>query len=181
MKSTILFSTFFFIAIITSCKHSQGEPNEDKKALFERFHGKYKIVNCTSNVPVDLNKDGIPSDNLTTEIDLQNSELELRISDQYLLMQHWPEVYLSYGIPDSAVNYANQGVVRVFSFDREIQQLIFKPDDPSVDQQRFPMPKAVLIKSNDHIEITVSKRLYNSTGWKMVEVTTLYKRYTMTT
>lgn len=181
MKITILISTFISLAFITSCSHADVEPNINKEVLFERFHGKYKVINCTSNIPVDLNRDGISSDNLISEINLQNSGLELRISDQFCFIQNWPEVYLSYGIPDSGINYANQGVLRLFEFDREIGQILFKPDPPSTDQQRFPMPKLVLIKPNDTIEVTVDKRLYTSSGWKIVEVKTLYERYTMTT
>jgi hypothetical protein len=98
-------------AFIASCENSKTiEPNQDKAVLFERFHGKYKVVNCTSNIPVDLNKDGTSSLDLTPEIDLQNSGLELRITSQFFLIQNWPEAYLQYGVPDSSVNCANQGL-----------------------------------------------------------------------
>jgi hypothetical protein len=105
VRIIILILVLLPFAFIASCENSKTiEPNQDKAVLFERFHGKYKVVNCTSNIPVDLNKDGTSSLDLTSEIDLQNSGLELRITSQFFLIQNWPEAYLQYGVPDSSVN-----------------------------------------------------------------------------
>ena len=50
--------------------------------LYERFHGKYKIISSTSSEPLDVNFDGVASTNLLQEIvALANdgSFLELRV------------------------------------------------------------------------------------------------------
>ncbi|SHF91435.1 hypothetical protein [Flavisolibacter ginsengisoli] len=179
MRFTTLLSALLSLLCISSCKKSAIAANEDVKALYERFHGKYKIVNVSSSEAVDLNGDGMASTNLLSEIDLENSLLEIRIGSEYVFIQTWPEVYLSPGVPDSVIHYANQGVSRYFAFDNAIQQLNVKPENPTVDEVRFPMPESVLIKQGDNIEVTINKRLYTSLGWKIIKVVTLYKRYTM--
>jgi hypothetical protein len=182
MKLQLLFSISPILALLflSSCKRSDiTNPNIDKKVLYERFHGKYKAIQSTASEPVDLNFDGTVSTNLLTELNLENSELEIRVSTQLVFSQTWPEVYLTPGTPDSIVNYARQGVSRFFEFDNTIQQLNVKAETPLIDEVRFPMPESVLIKQGDNIEVTINKRLYTSHGWKIIKVVTLYKRYTM--
>ena len=181
MRFATLLSVILALLCVSSCKRSVVDPNKDVEALHERFHGKYKLVNAMASEAVDLNRDGTLSNNLLSELDLENSLLEIRISTQFIFSQTWPEVYLSPGTPDSVIHYANQGVSRYFEFDEALHQLNIKPENPTIDEVRFPMPESVLIKQGDNIEVTINKRLYTSQGWKVIKVVTLYKRFTMIT
>lgn len=181
MRFATLLSIVLALLCVNSCKRSEIAPNKDVEVLHERFHGKYKLVNALASEPIDLNRDGTSSTNLLSELDLENSLLEIRISSQFVFSQSWPEVYLSPGTPDSVIHYANQGVSRYFEFDDALHQLNIKPENPMIDEVRYPMPEAVLIKPGDYLEVTINKRLYTSQGWKMIKVVTLYKRFTMIT
>jgi hypothetical protein len=178
--STLIAAASLLLA--NSCKRSETlEPNKDTKALYERFHGKYKVVSSVSSEPIDLNRDGTLSTNLLTELDLQNSPLEIRIRDHFLFSQFWPEAYPLFSVQDTAVNYANQGVTRTFEFDKDIKRLYITPESPLNDPIRFPVPLEVLIKTGDNVEVTSEKRVFSATGWKVIIVVTLYERYTMST
>jgi hypothetical protein len=181
MRFATLLSIVLALLCVNSCKRPNIDPNKDVEALHERFHGKYKLVNAVASEAVDLNRDGTSSTNLLSELDFENSLLEIRISSQFVFSQSWPEVYLSPGTPDSVIHYANQGVSRYFEFDDALHQLNIKPENPMIDEVRYPMPEAVLIKPGDYLEVTINKRLYTSQGWKMIKVVTLYKRFTMIT
>jgi len=179
------------ISLITACSKSTIKPNEDVKALIERFHGKYKPVSSTSSEAIDVNLDGTSSANMLDEIpNLADNNLELLIDTKgpFLLVQSWPEQYFatheepsSYD-PALIVNYVHQAKVRTSTFDEDIRQIHVDPDiPPVVDSNHFTFPKAVTVEAGDRIQVVSPKRLYTRAGWKKVEITTVYQRYTKVT
>ncbi len=190
-----ILSLSLLLILFVGCRHSDNvAPNKATEALYQRFHGRYKIVSSTADEAVDLNMDGQSSTDLKNElVNLPNSELELRIKNSgssYLFYEFWqepcfgnpsggdlPPVYN----PSLIINYCNQGVGRTFDFSADLKSIYLGPESPTTDTMRYTRPSSVVIKDGDMIEIIKIKRFYTFSGWKYVRVVTLYKRYTMIT
>ena len=177
------------LIITTSCNRNASVPDETKQ-VYERLHGKYEAISSFSSEAVDVNLDGTATNDMLSEIpDLANCNLEIHITEgNFLLLQFWPEQYIGHDIEPAgydsslAVNYAKQGVTRTFSLNAANTNIQVNADTtPKPDPVRFPFPAAVTIEGKDTVKIVFSKKLYTSTGWKTVSITTTYKRYTMTT
>ena len=170
---------------------SRDAAPDETSQIHERLNGKYKAVSSISSETVDVNLDGTASINILTEIpELGQSNLEIRIvsKQKSLFCQFWPQQLFAYGInptgydPSLSVNYANQGISRIFSLDDSQSSLQLAPDtSPLPDLDRFPFPVSVTIEEPESIRVVISKRLYTSAGWKTVTITTLYERYTKIT
>lgn len=178
----------FFICItiiLTGCSRKDAAPDYTKQ-IHDQLHGKYKAISSTSNDAVDVNLDGTESTDLIVEIPALTeaySNLEIRIpnKDHFLLGESWPVQYLGYGtIP--AVNYANQGVDRLFTLAANSNEMLVKPDTDYIpDPDKFPFPIAVTIEGPDLIKIVTDRKIYTSKGWITTTITTVYKRFTMET
>jgi hypothetical protein len=187
---TICYATIF-IFMLVACDKDKLPANRDLPVLQDRFHGKYDAISAESSEAVDVNLDGVASTNLLSEIpDLKNSDLEIRIYsiNQSLLVQFWPEQYFAYGplpvaySPNMVVHYLNQSVVRLFTFAPDLKQILLQPDtSPRPDSIRFQIPSSVTIGDNDHIQVISPRSLFTRNGWKKVEVTVIYQRYTKQT
>ncbi|THU40791.1 hypothetical protein FAM09_01375 [Niastella caeni] len=184
---------YFLICIIPltiSCSRKDAAPDNTKQ-VYEWLHGKYKAISSFSSEAVDVNMDGVATDNILTEIpDLTHCRLEIRIVSQnnFLFAESWPEQFIGHGIeppgydPSLAVNYVRQGLVRTFSLDNTSNKILVNPDTtPLPDTRRFSFPLAVTVEGSDTIKVVISKKLYTSAGWKVVTITTVYERYTMIT
>ena len=189
MKVTIISCTIVIFGFI-AC-HKTLVPNENLSALHDRFHGKYKVISSTSSEAIDVNLDGTASMDILTEIpDLINANLEIRIyeKDTPLFIQFLPEQYFGYPAEPItydttvAINYAKQGIIRLLKFDTDIKKKILHPDQaPLPDSVHFPFPKSVTIEFDDRIKVISAKRLLTHFGWKKVEITTVYERFTKET
>lgn len=189
-----LFSLSLLLVVFFSCRRSDDTEvaaKKDTEALYQRFHGKYKIVSSVADEALDLNFDGRSSVNLKDElIDIENSKLILRIrslSDSYYFDEFWQEPdFGSRGAPATYdpflyFLYANKGIGRTFEFAPDLKSIKLLPDYPNTDTLIYTRPSSILIRDGDLIEITKTKRFYTFSGWKYVRVVTLYKRYTITT
>ena len=204
MKKTLLISLLSGL-FLTSCLPLPTPPNENVSLLYERFHGKYKAIQSTSSVAIDVNLDSRATTDMLIEIpDLASpyrNYLELRIyspskyssSNTFLFTQWWPEQYIKFYEsnedwmgeladynPTGIVNYAMQGVVRYFSFSPDLKQIVVNPSTVE-DPFRWVRPESVTINADDTIQIVNKRRLYTSAGVKDVVITTVYKRYTIVT
>jgi hypothetical protein len=171
-------------AIVSSCKKTYVSPNETTDRLFQQFDGKYKLLYAQTNDPVDANLDGISSPDLRGELpDMQRSEVLVGIGSQFVFSQSWPEPYFSgAGIPTTYVagmppTYAMQGILRRIKFSEDLKQMLPFPDDPSVDQFRFPRPDSILLFQGERIQIHFHKDFYTPSGWKTSKVECMYLRY----
>ncbi|GAB3890392.1 hypothetical protein [Spirosoma agri] len=182
-------------------------PNENVSALFQQFHGKYKVISSTSNQPVDVNQDGDSSSDLLTEI----PELRLQAGTQYHIdiriygpsatsskphfsfTQWWPEQYIRTGVgrvwdggelisynPDYLVKYDFQGAGRSFSFSTDLKQLTINANE-NENPFRWVRPESVTIDATGRISVVNKRRLYTRAGVQEVLITTVYERFTMTT
>jgi hypothetical protein len=187
----VIYQAAIFICMFVACEKSRLLPHEDLPVLQERFHGKYKPVSSISSEAIDVNLDGVASTNMLTEVpDLPGSELEIRIYaiNNSLFVQFWPEQDFGYEPrplayrPNMVIHYLQQSRTRLFTFSPDLTELVIKPDDvPLQDSIRFPVPSSVTIEANDEIKVVSPRQLFTRPGWKKVEVTTVYKRYTKQT
>lgn len=203
MKTTL--TLILLISIGTfSCKYgsSRVNPKDDIELLYQRFHGKYRIVSSMSSEPLDVNFDGIASTNLLSEIpELNNygAHLELRVKypdrSVFLFSQAWPEQYvntytgpnpewngldtLSYS-PSYSVNYAYQAGPYRFSFSEDLSQILVATNEKA-NKIRWVKPESVFIEAKDQLRLINKRRIYTREGVKEVTITTLYERFTMIT
>jgi len=186
---------FAVVLFLLACKRDSVPANKDVKKLYQSFHGKYEIISSSASEPIDVNLDGVPSINLLTEVtDITNARVEIRIQGPapFLFEESWPTPFFS-GIggtgenmpatydPRITVNYAMQGVGRLFEFDEKVEQILLLPDDPFTNQTRFPRPISVKLNPGEIVEVTINKTFYTSAGIKNVQVVNLYRRFTMVT
>ncbi|TVT42677.1 hypothetical protein FNT36_00875 [Hymenobacter setariae] len=141
---------------------------------------------------VDLNRDGQASKDLLKEIpdlSLSAGQLILLIQNNVKLFeQFWPQAYVTQDYrqssPDSLLlqGYADQIMPRYFSFDKSITRLVVEPGPAAAaDGGRFPAPEEVKLEGNEQIRVVVNRLLFTRQGWRLVRVTTWYKRYTIIT
>lgn len=181
-----------FIALLcmilaVACQPDSVPPHLDGPALYERFHGKYKVIASTSSIAVDINADGFPSTDLLVEIsDLSayyRNFLELRIMTDskrstlrdFLFTQFWPEQEISVYTnetqrwegediayqPGLLLGYSMQGQSRTFTFSPDLKSIVVKPNDEkdTRDAHRWTLPDSVMIlDSTDEPQIKVINR-----------------------
>jgi hypothetical protein len=201
MKTKTLFrntSICFIIAFsFGSCQNNAED--ELFNITYENFHGKYKIVRCTSDKAIDINLDGLALTEMDKEIpDLANSYLMLMIlkrtlpvgDGSHIFEMGWQEQIFIDGIqpedykPDrnNSINYANQHSVGSCTFSSDFKKInVKKYSDYDIKEYRWVLPESVTVRNDGLIEVIFTKRLYTSKGVQTVRITTLYKRFTKTT
>lgn len=203
MKATLALILLINIGTF-SCKHadSRVNPKDDIESLYQRFHGKYKIVSSISSEPLDVNFDGVSSTNLLSEISALNdygAYLELRVKypdrSVFLFSQFWPEQYvytytgpnlewngldtLSYN-PARSVNYAEQAAPYSFSFSEDMSQVLVTANEKA-NKIRWVKPESAFIEAKNRLRLINKRRIYTRAGVKEVTITTIYERFTMIT
>jgi hypothetical protein len=184
MRKIPCFAVFTLIVAFAACK----KDNSSKDELHERFNGKYKVISSWSDQQVDINLDGKVSSNLEDELsDLSRANLELRIlkEEKYNLFSlFWPEQYLSEGFSADKpiVNFANQGLGLKFNFSKQTTEILLDSSEVQpADVKRFVLPSVVKVLADDVIEVSFSKSVYTSQGWKNITIIIRYKRWTPVT
>lgn len=189
---------------LLSCQPSDSvvDPKDALEKLYQRFHGKYKLISVLSSEPLDVNFDGVASTDLMSEMSALTANgpyLELRVKypdrPVFLFAQFWPEQYiytytgsnltwngrdtLSYD-PKRSVHYAEQAAPYAFAFSDDMSHILVKPNDQS-DQIRWTKPESVFIEAQDRLRLVNRRHIYTRAGVKEVLVTTYYERFTMAT
>ncbi|REA63994.1 hypothetical protein DSL64_00005 [Dyadobacter luteus] len=206
----LLISTLVLIQML-GCKSNEQIPQQETRnidALYQQFHGKYRIVSAVSNEEVDVNLDGKASTDLLTEIEeltigsLTNPYSEIRIykpsqlnpEASFLFTQAWPQQFVRMGNgkvwdglemiaynPNYSFAYDMKVVVRKFDFSEDLKQLTVVPDNSEAPIFLQSSPKSVSVLDDGKIVVTADRKIYTSEGVKQITVTTTYERFTMTT
>jgi len=163
--------------------------NKDVKKLHAQFHGKYRLVNVMTSAPVDANLDGISSNSLLGELpEIEDCNLEILITNTgFLFGQFWPEPYFPRAVipatyePSLYPVFARQSAGRLIQFNEELTEIFQLADPVAIDTFRFPRANAILIQPQEQIQVGWHKSFYTTSGWKNVEVTAVYRRYTTVT
>jgi len=196
MKASILFLLAGLVSLAACKESAEVAPNEDVTALQEQFHGKYKPLHSVSSQALDINQDGKASTDMLEEIsELPDMEIEVKIfgKNQYnpkpssIFVHHWPKQWLGRVEPTSydpsiKLSYDRKVVTWSFAFDSALTQLLLKPEPTYLaDPDLYSPLQTVLVKDSGRIEVTLTKRLYTTAGWKTVQIVTLYERFTKIT
>ncbi|NIJ54488.1 hypothetical protein [Dyadobacter arcticus] len=208
MRRILLFA--LALSQLFSCKSEDTPlpPEQDLDALYQQFHGRYKIVSAVASEALDVNFDGNPSTNLLAEIDELRTGAQTEFYSQvniprsfnatpkpsFLFIQNWPEQFLRLEqgkvwdgiaiIPfnkDYTFDFDMKVLVREFSFSEDLKQLIVIPDDSEDPVFKLSAPKSVTVLNDGKLVVIATRRLYTSDGVKEVIVTTTYERFTMAT
>lgn len=193
MKRSLQFLTVF--SLIISCAESVNSNNNT--LLKERFHGKYEVLSAISEVAVDLNMDGITSNNLFNENDeVNNAKIEIRLENENkLFIERWPIEWLGVGSGeidsskyDSSISYsyAHYSITSEFEFANSDQQISLIDTELIYDNygrvdRRFAFPESIIIDNDDIIIVITNRYLYTSSGYLQSRITARYKRFTSET
>lgn len=190
--------------LLTACSHNnEPAPNENVATLHQQFHGKYKIIRATSDIPVDINLDGKSSTDMVREYDyLTQSELRIDVNGPGLyrpgnifsFYQMWPEQYVRTMAGEwageviayekgASSGLASQGTTRRFTISPDLKTIEVQPNTDKITEQgfRWVRPESVTVEPYGMLTVVNKRRVYTSAGVKEIYVTTLYQRYTMTT
>ncbi|ALI98579.1 hypothetical protein DC20_05840 [Rufibacter tibetensis] len=184
------------LAGLGSCRECDEVAPDGVTALQEQFHGKYAPIRSTSSLALDVDRDGNASTDMLAEIgDLSNSWVEVRVYStgsnsapaSLTFIHQWPKQELTPAEPTndnplSRLWYATKVVYWSFSFDSSRTRLLLEPQPADQSNPELYTPaESVLVKGDGQIEVTLSKRLYTTEGWKTARIVTLYGRFTKTT
>lgn len=186
MRTIFCLGLFFFFTL-SSCKRSEPiAQKQDRKALYERFNGRYEILSAIASEALDINLDGISSFNLKEELTTMGRlGLQIQISDfkgANSFDEFWSEPVFSGPVPKHydpsiSVYYGLESAFRTFEFSEDLSRILLNPESPNTNLQRHPRPDSILIQSGDLIEVTRQKEFYTTSGWKKVTLVILYKRF----
>ena len=189
----ILAALLLASGVLAGCQERTPEPSEDTAALHTRFHGQYKVVSATADKSVDLNRDGQASSDLLSEIPelgLNQSRLNVLIRENGLkwFEESWPQPIIArnwnYNSPDSVTlgGYLYNPLPRDFAFDKSVTSLLVEPGPADkADGGRTPAPEKVTIEGDGQLRVVTLRLLYIGRSWKLVRITTVYKRFTSIT
>ncbi|MBV6646643.1 MAG: hypothetical protein KI790_14395 [Cyclobacteriaceae bacterium] len=191
IKNTFALTLLSYILI--SCD-SDDVANISLEQLENRFHGKYEIISAFADQEIDADFDGHKSRNLLEEHEsVQDAKVELRVGAG-IFSEAWPiETIIGWEENmDSTVYYENLTVIYALgvtasSFDfeddfttiklREVRNVIVNNE---IDY-RFVFPEQITIQDDNTVLVKSYRRIYTSEGFKQVQVTAIYKRYTKVT
>lgn len=175
------------------CQKSAVEPSEDTAVLHDRFHGQYNIVSATADRAIDLNRDGLASTDLLTEIPnlgRKQSTLNVFIRENGLkwFEDSWPQPNITrnwnYSSPDSVMldGYLFNPLPRDFTFDKAVTSLLVEPGPADkANGGRTAAPESVTIEGDGQLRVVTLRLLYIGRSWQLVRITTVYKRFTIIT
>ena len=192
-----IFLPVFFILLLGCEEQKIRKHNQELK---EKFNGKYELISSVSNVPVDINIDGIVSTNLLEENpQLVDAFLEIRIidrrknaldgMDKHLFEEWWPVEYFGIGSDTtnyytvSYINYLRYPTLFYFEFDLENEKIylehasLIAPEPPNT----FLSLEGATVEGDEYIKVVNTRKLFTIDGWKVVRIESLYQRFTMIT
>ena len=192
--------TFFFI----SCNKDDSIQNLELlklEELKEKYHGKYELISSVSEKAVDLNNDGITSNDLVSENSMiLFSTIEMLIPDEndlfleyneFCFVEFWAtenssriktKEVISTTIPP--IHNALYDIYSTISFGRFEDDL--KPCKLSQGSQEkwkntLIESQSLEIGKNETIKVTTIRKLYTMEGWITTKIESKYKRYTIIT
>ena len=148
--------------------------------------GKYKPLQLKSDIPVDVNGDGLASTELLQEIpELKDSNLELRVNakDAIYYELFWQTQWFHSKTEGSISNperedpdnllirYANQATWGTFDTDKSFTKITLYPEG---SRDATTIEGKIQDKT---ITITYQRRLFTKAGWKDVNVTGQYLKF----
>lgn len=189
MKKELLIA--LCVLIFASC--SKDDAVEDSESLKAQFQGKYELISAESEIPVDMNMDGVNSTDLFKEnTQLSEAAIMIKILDPeyeyHLFEEKWPMVssqvsrdeafdpnkeYTAYALGYDT--YFNLGLF-VFNADHTEIHLLEDPEKNSVNT--LLSFESVMVQGNEQIKVITLRNLYTKKGWIRTKIVSKYRRYT---
>lgn len=183
---------FFILASLFFSGCSKNHEEEKYNRIVADLKGKYKPYMIRSDLPVDINGDGIKSMDLLSEIeDLNQSEFHLRVNGQSLLFYQlfWQEPFFvskSTGdrldpltvtyTKDLRIDYANQATGGRFEVNDSFSKITFTPDSTLLFITKVT-PDIAEIKGDGIVFVSFTRKVFTTDGWQDLKITGRYRRY----
>jgi len=185
---------FFVILSVVSCSSDETITTEE----FRAYTGNYNIVSFKANESVDLNNDGISSEELMNEIDSFNDyfsgDLYIRpdnngYDDVQLISFTFPKTKITFESllhPEGDVSFIGFGNLSYYEFDsntfilEERQYIEYAYIDNVEDNRTVYLESDLTVKDSNHLELKLRKEYYdfNDAQWKMLDIDVLYEKIT---
>lgn len=198
MKVNVFVLFLIVLSTLWGCQDSKeiivGDNRRDK--LYDQLHGRYKLISSYSSISLDVDQDGVSSNNLVSEIlGLVDSKVEIRVLSSSensvydaMFCLFWPEQEIDLNFrtqdplafdSDARVVYLLQGVHRYAGI-KEHDNIIKVTGENSgeASARRWTIPREVVVERPNRLKITIEKLLYTKSGWEKVVITTVYERFT---
>ena len=171
-------SLITFIILLQSCGKNEVQPKPVTE-YSTKLDGKYKLLTINSTHAVDLNRDGISSTDLKTEItDLSDSIkffLELKTTYYYIPYQEIDQwLPLSNEITDNngkflEVLYGFKNLFSRYNYDEKTGKIKIIPVGT------LEILSAELLENNK-LKITSQMHFYTTNGWELLTLVSIYQK-----
>lgn len=188
----IIISIVICAISFVSCNKIDSE--DHLEILKDKFHGKYELVLSISKEHVDLNMDGIASNDLLSENpQLARSGIEIIIidSDHHLFEEKWAtenSQILRDDLFDPNKVYTTEGLY--YGMYHNLFPFIFNEDFKTIklldgiytnEVNTLISIESVAFEGNEIVKVTTIRKLYTKKGWVTTEIVSRYKRITVLT
>ena len=182
-NKTFIMKNYFFIALISimflqACKKNDGQIPKPLESYSTKLDGKYKLLNIFTTVPVDLNRDGIFSTDLTIEVPF------IKDTNKFYLQFSTTQYSIPYQIIDQWVPLANVFIDTKGNYLKTEYGFINLNSRYSYDESKnlikiIPLSLGIIsaeLMEDNKIKITSEKTFYTTKGWEMLTLVATYKR-----
>ena len=166
----MIFFFMLFISFSCSKKEEQVNPKEPKNPLYEALRGKYDTDAILVKNPVDINKDGMYSNNLFSEFEYSanSSKNRLEIKTNQLLDLELLTISFPYSSEKNIVEGSFYSDWVVLGGKYEIQ------DDELISEDE--VLTSIKLVDDKTIEVKGEIDLYTSEGWEKVAFEATYEK-----
>lgn len=179
------------VLIFTSC--SKDEVVEDSESLKAQFQGKYELISAESEIPVDMNMDGVSSTDLFKEnAQLSEAGIMIRILDPkyeyHFFEEKWPMVSSQVSRDEvfdpnkeysaDALGYDTYFNLGLFVFNADHTEIHLLEDPEKNSVNTLLSFESVMVDGNEEIEVITHRNLYTRKGWIATKIVSKYRRYT---
>lgn len=183
---------FFILTALFFSGCSKNHEEEKYNRIVADLKGKYKPFMIRSDLPVDINGDGVKSMDLLSEIEnLNRSEFHLRVSGQSLMfyLLYWQEPFfiskstgdrldpltVTYS-KDLRIDYADQPTAGRFEVNDSFSKITFTPDAGPLFMTNVT-PDIAEIKGDGIVIVSFTRKIFTTDGWQDLKITGRYRRY----
>ena len=178
MKAPLLKLLFaaLFLTGLTSCSKDDGADGNTPELA-----GEYTVVSMTSNIPVDLNNDGIASTNLMDELgaaiaNAQSPDLEIKpvLLDNELVQVmsfYLPHPTIDFSQPMPTVQYSLKGMGYQYEYNKRTNEITV---EGAGNNGPVPVPgrlETVEVTEDGNLDAVITKYYYDFATGKWIELT----------
>ena len=188
----IILSIVICAVSFVSCNKIDSE--DHLEILKDKFHGKYELVSSISKELLDLNMDGIASNDLLSENpQLARSGIEVFIidSDHHLFEEKWATENHQISrdeLFDPNKVYTTEGLyygmyinMSSFIFNEDFKTIQLLDGVYTNEVNTLISFESVVFEGNEIVKVTTIRKLYTKKGWVTTEIISRYKRFTTLT